>query len=96
MLLQTRRGFGNIADRFLGANVWFPIAQISYGLYLLHCIVTDTFYRLIPPASEITLGRLTLNAFIILAITTVLAIIMNVVVETPMRKFGYRIAKGNS
>ncbi len=95
MLLQTRRGFGGVADRLLGAKIWFPFAQISYGLYLLHCIVTDTFYRLLPPAAEITLGRLTLNAFAILAITTVLAIGMNVLVETPMRKYGYRLAKRN-
>jgi peptidoglycan/LPS O-acetylase OafA/YrhL len=94
MLLQTERGFGKWASRFLSARIWFPFAQVSYGLYLLHCIVTDAFYRLVPPSAEITLGRLTLNAFGVLAVTAVFAVLLNVLIETPMRKIGYRLARG--
>lgn len=93
MLLQTKRGFGGAADRFLGAGVWYPVAQVAYGLYLLHCPVVDAFYKLFPPGPSIDFGRLTLNGCVILAVTFGAAIVLNLFVENPMRKFGYRLAK---
>lgn len=96
MLIQTGRGFGRIADRLLGSAFWFPVAQISYGLYLIHCVVVDYYYRFFPPPSEITQVRLLLNFVVVFLVSAVLSVALSVFVETPMRKLGYRLAKGTA
>jgi peptidoglycan/LPS O-acetylase OafA/YrhL len=93
ILILTKRGFGGWAERFLSAKIWFPFAQVSYGLYLLHYIVLTALYRGISRPEEITFFPLLRNALLALAISFALAVGLNLAVETPFRKLGYRLAK---
>ena len=49
-LLSTHapHGPGSWLNRFLSMPFWYPIAQLSYAAYLLHPIVIDRLYHLLP------------------------------------------------
>jgi peptidoglycan/LPS O-acetylase OafA/YrhL len=91
LVLSQPRG-GGVAGRFLAKRIWFPIAQVSYGLYLLHAPVTDAYFRLFPAAAEIGVIPLALKGVAILFVTGLLAVVLFVLVEAPGRRIGHRIA----
>jgi peptidoglycan/LPS O-acetylase OafA/YrhL len=94
LLVLSRSRVGTGVGRFLASRLWYPFAQVSYGLYLLHGPVTDAYFRLFPPAATIDPVPLTLKGFAVLGVTSVLAIVLFVVVEAPGRRIGHRVASG--
>jgi peptidoglycan/LPS O-acetylase OafA/YrhL len=91
LLALTRRGLGFWVERFLASPAWYPIAQLSYGIYLLHCVVLTVFYRILPPDSVITPGSLVLRSCALFAASFLVAVPLFLFVEAPLRRVGYRL-----
>ena len=89
----TGSRIGGFFRRVLSAPFFFPIAQLSYGLYLLHVPVITFVYRFFPPPPEMSLGSIIAYSLGAVAATLVFAFLLNVLFESPARKFGARLAK---
>jgi peptidoglycan/LPS O-acetylase OafA/YrhL len=77
---------------FLSSRRWVPIAEVSYGAYLLHPLIIISVYTSapLPPVNTFTLfGFLSLNIILTLA----LAFPLYRFVERPLRERGRLIAK---
>lgn len=82
---------GSALERFLGHPAWRPIAELSYGAYLIHPVVITVVYRTLrlPSVSVPTFfGLMGLN----LVATFAIAWVLHRVVEHPARELGRRLA----
>jgi peptidoglycan/LPS O-acetylase OafA/YrhL len=71
--------------RFLEHRVWFPIAQLSYGVYLVHLLIIKLVYSTMPPAdpSAPTVALMWLG-FVVAALA--LAVPLFIFVEAPFMR----------
>jgi peptidoglycan/LPS O-acetylase OafA/YrhL len=91
MLLLNGLFLNNWATRFFSHRIWYPLARISYGTYLLHPFVLFgllAIYARYAPIGEIrSLGVVVLYV-LVMALTTVVAAAMFVLLERPMLDAG--------
>jgi peptidoglycan/LPS O-acetylase OafA/YrhL len=84
VLCLSETGAGRVLGRFLGHRVWYPFAQLSYSVYLLHPIVVIACYvgwlRPRTPGPAAVFGYFLL----IIALTHVLAALVYLLVERPV------------
>ncbi len=81
-------GLSCIADKILSANFWYPIAQLSYAIYLLHPPFVY-FFGFLPAAKGSTvpsLGIYLQAGFIGLLVTLLFAAITFIFIERPFMK----------
>jgi len=71
--------------RFLEHRVWFPIAQLSYGVYLVHLLIIKLVYSTMPPTnpSAPTVALMWLG-FVVAALA--LAVPLFIFVEAPFMR----------
>jgi len=89
----------NVVSRVLAHRFWYPIARVSYGMYLIHPFVAYWLVSFLPrsrvdiatsPVRMIAFGSGTALA------TFLWACLLFVVVERPMLSLGARFAKASS
>jgi peptidoglycan/LPS O-acetylase OafA/YrhL len=84
--IHTPRLFGGLPSRFLSWKGFYPIAQLSYSIYLVHEMI---FLRLFPRLAPLLAPRLgawgamTAAAALGLAVVFGLAAILYVLIERP-------------
>ena len=81
----------NAVTRFLSGAGWYPIARVSYGMYLVHPFVIFSLHPLPVSAGE-PAGFLLLGACVFAA-SWALAAAMFIVVERPMLEAGTALAR---
>lgn len=91
LLVQANGRWARAPRRLLASPALYPLAQVSYGTYLLHAPVTDAFFRRFPAGPRVTLAALLAQGLAVLAVAFLLAMALFVVVEAPGRRFGHRL-----
>jgi peptidoglycan/LPS O-acetylase OafA/YrhL len=89
----------NVVSRVLAHPFWYPIARVSYGMYLIHPFVAYWLVSFVPGSRVDIAGSLVrLIAFgTVTALATFLcACLLFVLVERPMLSRGARFATANS
>jgi peptidoglycan/LPS O-acetylase OafA/YrhL len=71
--------------RFLEHRVWFPIAQLSYGVYLVHLVIIKFVYSSTPPANT-SAPMVALMWLGFVAAALVLAVPLFIFVEAPFMR----------
>jgi peptidoglycan/LPS O-acetylase OafA/YrhL len=86
----------DVMTRFLGHPLWYPLARVSYGTYLIHPFVLfwclDQFRRHLP-LGEIHAWSLALIYTAVLALSLALASTMFLAVERPLLDWGHRLGR---
>jgi peptidoglycan/LPS O-acetylase OafA/YrhL len=86
----------NTLTRFFSHAFWYPLARISYGTYLLHLFVLFflmQMYMNYYGDMNFTAATLFVFYFAVMALTSILAGIMFMVLESPMLSIGSKVAK---
>jgi peptidoglycan/LPS O-acetylase OafA/YrhL len=87
-------------SRFLAHRFWYPIARVSYGMYLIHPFVAYWLISYLPTSKVVVVATssVRLLAFgTVTALATYLwACLLFVLVERPMLTLGARFATANS
>lgn len=78
LLALGRSSAGKFIGRALSPRAFYPIAQLSYGVYLLHPLVIECFPT--PAATYASVGSLFLKATVL---TYALALLVHLAVERP-------------
>lgn len=84
----------NVAARFFAHRAWYPVARLSYGLYLVHLFAILLLLAVWPVAAADTLqsgAQLSLFAGCAAALGLTAAALLFFTVERPMLKWGERI-----
>jgi len=85
----------NGLTRVLQHPRWYPVARISYGVYLIHPFVLFFllhFYRQRVPTGDIGGGLLVVLYILVVALSSMLAVVMFEVLELPMLRLGARVS----
>jgi peptidoglycan/LPS O-acetylase OafA/YrhL len=85
----------NAVTRFFAHRLWYPLARISYGTYLIHPFVLFGFLALHlrdAPLTEIQPWDVIGFFVLVLVVTTLLAGAMFVVLEAPLLRVGMRMS----
>ena len=86
----------NTLTRFFSHAFWYPLARISYGTYLLHLFVLFFLMQMyLDYYGDMQFNAVTLFAFYfaVMILTSILAGIMFMVLESPMLSIGSKVAK---
>lgn len=80
----------NVVSRFFSHPVWYPLARISYGTFLIHPFVLFFILNVRIPMTELGLIAVFL---LVMSLSSIIAAIMFVVVEDPFLKIGVQWAR---
>ncbi|MEZ5573052.1 MAG: acyltransferase [Halioglobus sp.] len=86
----------NLLTRFFSHRFWYPVARVSYGIYLIHPFVLFGLMQLFAGHINFTKSSafgLFLIYLAVLSITWVLSAIMFLMLERPMLVMGAKLAK---
>ncbi len=86
----------NWLTRFLGHPLWYPVARVSYGTYLIHPFVLFwvlTRVRVHTPLQEIHAWSLASIFVLVLGTSLAIASAMFVIVERPLLDLGHRLGR---
>ena len=85
----------NALSRFLASPLWYPLARVSYGAYLLHPFVLFgllSLYATQHPVSEIGAGTVFALSGTVLLVANALAAAMFLLLERPLLDLGGRLS----
>jgi peptidoglycan/LPS O-acetylase OafA/YrhL len=85
----------NTVSRFFAHPLWYPLARISYGTYLIHPFVLFAFLALYlrdAPLTALQPWDVIGFFFLVLVATTLLAGLMFVLLEAPLLRVGMRMS----
>jgi peptidoglycan/LPS O-acetylase OafA/YrhL len=83
----------NGVTRFFAHHAWYPLARVSYGVFLIHPFVLFGLLSLMGKRMrDITMGDFALVTVSTHVIATLLAVLMFSLLERPLRDVGARVA----
>jgi len=96
LLLVNGLFLGNAATRFFAHRLWYPLARISYGTYLVHPFVLFTLlslYARFAPIPEIGAAGLVALYLLVISLASCVAAVMFVTLERPLLDFGAKLSR---
>jgi peptidoglycan/LPS O-acetylase OafA/YrhL len=96
LLLMNGLFLRNRATRFFEHPFWYPLSRVSYGSYLIHPFVLFTVlsaYHAHTGTVRMGLGVFLAFCTLVIAISTVLAATMFMLLERPMLDLGIRLSR---
>jgi peptidoglycan/LPS O-acetylase OafA/YrhL len=96
LLLVNGLFLDNRATRFFAHRLWYPLARISYGTYLVHPFVLFlllSLYARFAPIPEIGPAGLVALSLLVMSLASAVAAVMFVVLERPLLDFGAKLSQ---
>jgi peptidoglycan/LPS O-acetylase OafA/YrhL len=96
MLLMNGLFLGNRLTRFLAHPAWYPLARVSYGIYLIHVFLLIGVLQWWPRGRYGTWGALaSLLGFtaVVTLLTTLCAALLFLILERPLLDWGTRLSR---
>ena len=89
----------NSVTKFFSLSIWYPLARISYGTYLIHPFVLFTwfnYYIKFTGSAVMETGTFIIFYLSVFAIASFLAAIMFLILERPLLDFGIKLNQKKS